>query len=71
MTPQAVEIHGTPCWLKTTGGDRLTYAVVRRDTGALITEQPSRLLAVARAAVMLHTPKPTRRKKHAADAGRT
>jgi hypothetical protein len=36
------------------------YAVTRRDTGAVITEQPTRFLAVAKAAEALRNPEPKR-----------
>lgn len=54
MRPQPVQIHGTPCVLQPAqaGG----YTVARQDTGAVVTQQPTRFLAVARAAVALHTP---------------
>lgn len=38
-----------------------SYAVMRRDSGALITRQPTRFLAVARAAAVLRNPEPQRR----------
>lgn len=50
MTPQPILIHGTPCLLQQVAGG---YAVTNRATGAVITRQPARLLAVARAALVL------------------
>ena len=57
MTPQSVLIYGTACVLK--GGPN-RYAVERRDTGAVITQQPTRFLAVAKAAEVLRNPEPRR-----------
>lgn len=52
MTPQPVQIHGTPCVLKRVGNALNPYRVERRD-GALIAQQPTRFLAVAKAAEVL------------------
>lgn len=60
MTPQPVQIHGTPCVLRTGGDDLNPYVIVRRDSGAVITQQPTRFLAVARAAQVLLNPEPKR-----------
>jgi hypothetical protein len=66
VTPQPVQIHGTSCVLRTGGDDLNPYVIVRRDSGAVITQQPTRFLAVARAAEVLRNPG-----EHHADAGRT
>lgn len=56
MNAQPVVIHGQRCLLMNNGGGSMnSYTVVRCASGALITQQPSRLLAVARAAEVLRT----------------
>lgn len=62
MNPQPVQIHGTWCLLRKTGGGSMTsYSVTRRDSGALLALQPVRLLAVAVAARVLNNPELVRR----------
>lgn len=61
MQPQAVHIHGVPCVLSNGGGSLTPYIVTRRDSGAVITRQPTRFLAVARAALVLQPPERTMR----------
>jgi hypothetical protein len=46
-------IHGVPCSLLRVGDG---YHVTRIDTGAKVAQAPQRFLAVARAAIVLHTP---------------
>lgn len=50
MTPQPVSIHGIACLLQRSGGG---YVVSLRASGQRIAAAPSRLLAVARAALNL------------------
>lgn len=54
LTPQPVVIHGVPCLLHGQAGD---YRVARSDSGAQLAQAPRRFLALARAAVLLHTPR--------------
>jgi hypothetical protein len=53
----SVLIHGVPCALLRAGEG---FHVVRTDTGAKVAEAWSRLLAVANAAQVLHTPRKPR-----------
>lgn len=51
MTP--VRIHGVPCAVLRVGD---SYRVVRTDTGARVADGFARFLAIANAAIVLHTP---------------
>lgn len=56
MTPQPVVIHGVQCVLRSNnGGGASTYSVTNPKTGSVLTQQPSRFLAVARAAEAIRT----------------
>lgn len=52
MTPQTILIYGTPVRLAGTSG---AYRVTNPKTGTVLTQQPSRFLAVARAAEAIRT----------------
>lgn len=52
MSPQTVVIHGVACRLT---GQVNQYTVTNPKTGAVLTRQPSRFLAVAKAAEAIRT----------------
>lgn len=49
-----VRIHAVPCAVVRVGDD---YHVIRTDTGAKVAQGFRRFLAIANAAIVLHTPK--------------
>lgn len=57
MTPQPVVIYGHQCLLQKAGGSLIAYAVTDSRTGAVITTQPTRFMAVAKAAQALLSPR--------------
>lgn len=50
----SVRIHDVPCAIVPAGE---SWRVVRIDTGAKVAQAPQRFLAIARAALVLHTPR--------------
>lgn len=50
----AIRIHNVPCAVQRIGD---SWQVVRTDTRATVSQAPQRFLAIARAAILLHTPR--------------
>jgi hypothetical protein len=55
MNPTIVVIHGVRCYVASHGQD--DYRVQRADTGATLASAARRFAAIAKAAVLLHTPR--------------
>lgn len=55
MTPVFISIHGVRCLVLLWARDE--YRVQRADTGVTLATAPRRLQAIAKAAVLLHTPR--------------